>query len=68
MTAELFTSNGNIKNPCGSEPARDSGGSVNTTLADPPLSRAGSLPQGGRWCIEDYLDVLRRSAASFSAR
>ncbi|SDU53242.1 hypothetical protein SAMN05216476_2890 [Pseudomonas mediterranea] len=31
---------------CGSEPARDGAGSMESMLADPPLSRAGSLPQG----------------------
>nr|TSB48989.1 hypothetical protein FEE99_27070 [Pseudomonas sp. ef1] len=32
-------------NQCGSEPARESGGSVNYSSADTPPSRAGSLPQ-----------------------
>ncbi|PYC06500.1 hypothetical protein DMX04_01310 [Pseudomonas koreensis] len=32
--------------PCGSEPARESGVSFNTSLTDPSYSRAGSLPQG----------------------
>ncbi|OXR28500.1 hypothetical protein PSUM_26310 [Pseudomonas umsongensis] len=31
--------------PCGSEPARESGGTVNIGMTDPPSSRAGSLPQ-----------------------
>ncbi|TNF79177.1 hypothetical protein FGE05_26855 [Pseudomonas sp. ICMP22404] len=33
--------------PCGSEPARESGGTSNIVVTDRPLSRAGSLPQGG---------------------
>jgi hypothetical protein len=40
------------QNPCGSEPARESGGSVMEMLDVPPPSRAGSLPQRkwvGRW-------------------
>jgi hypothetical protein len=32
--------------PCGSEPARESGGSVTLMLNVLPSSRAGSLPQG----------------------
>ena len=37
----------------GSEPAREDVGTFNITVADPPLSRAGSLPQGicGVWRI-----------------
>ncbi|TKJ71223.1 hypothetical protein PkoCFBP13504_29490 [Pseudomonas koreensis] len=38
------------KTPCRSEPARDSGVSVDRCLTDPPLSRAGSLLQG--ICVE----------------
>ncbi|VII91275.1 hypothetical protein [Pseudomonas sp. FG-3G] len=34
-----------LHNPCGSEPARDSGVSVDGMQAEPTLSRAGSLPQ-----------------------
>ncbi|TNF82540.1 hypothetical protein FGE05_12990 [Pseudomonas sp. ICMP22404] len=33
------------KNQCGSEPARESGGSVGMEVTGTPLSRAGSLPQ-----------------------
>ncbi|AEA66447.1 Hypothetical protein PSEBR_cmegl4 [Pseudomonas brassicacearum subsp. brassicacearum NFM421] len=32
--------------PCGSELARDGSVSVNSSVVDPPLSRASSLPQG----------------------
>ncbi|PYB88521.1 hypothetical protein DMX03_11220 [Pseudomonas koreensis] len=39
---DLFGSN---QRTCGSEPARESGGSVNYSSADTPPSRAGSLPQ-----------------------
>ncbi|CAI8751902.1 hypothetical protein EMIT0196MI5_160056 [Pseudomonas sp. IT-196MI5] len=31
--------------PCGSEPAREEGVSVNINVTDTPPSRAGSLPQ-----------------------
>ncbi|SIS16141.1 hypothetical protein SAMN05216504_5345 [Pseudomonas sp. A214] len=33
------------QNPCGSEPARDDGGTFSITGSDRPLSRASSLPQ-----------------------
>ncbi|TDK56049.1 hypothetical protein PspCFBP13508_03775 [Pseudomonas sp. CFBP13508] len=33
------------RSPCGSEPARESAGSVSCVLADTTPSRAGSLPQ-----------------------
>ncbi|PWB32201.1 hypothetical protein DCO47_16865 [Pseudomonas sp. NDM] len=36
-----------VHTPCGSEPARESGGSFNSMLPDPTYSRAGSLPH--RW-------------------
>ncbi|TNF80040.1 hypothetical protein FGE05_23240 [Pseudomonas sp. ICMP22404] len=39
--------------PCGSEPARDSGGSVALMLNVPPSSRAGSLPQGF-WVFSEF--------------
>jgi len=32
------------QNPCGSEPARESGVPVNVDVTDPPPSRAGSFP------------------------
>jgi len=43
---ECPDSNGpNTEENCGSEPARDSGVSVDLLLTEPPLSRADSLPQ-----------------------
>ncbi|PRB50231.1 hypothetical protein CQ009_04755 [Pseudomonas sp. MYb2] len=51
-------------NPCRSEPARDSGVSVNDFLPDTPLSRAGSLLQGDwpvMWLTKDNVaPIVRR--------
>ncbi|RON59169.1 cobaltochelatase subunit CobN [Pseudomonas frederiksbergensis] len=40
-----------LSNPesCGSEPARESIDHLTSMVTDPPLSRAGSLPQGASW-------------------
>ncbi len=42
------------QNNCGSELAREGGGSVNTVLDDAPISRAGSLPQGNSVVPEGF--------------
>ncbi|ANI57347.1 hypothetical protein PDR5_56170 [Pseudomonas sp. DR 5-09] len=58
---------GSIKcNPCGSEPARDSVGTFNIRVSDPPQSRAGSLPQETMQAGLLVVILCNRPAASVS--
>nr|POA14054.1 hypothetical protein C1892_12760 [Pseudomonas sp. MPBD7-1] len=53
--------------PCGSELARDDGGSVNAEPADTPLSRASSLPQVLRLAL-DFVAASRDQLIPINCR
>jgi hypothetical protein len=53
------------QSPCGSEPAREEGVSVDIHVADTPPSRAGSLPQWFGGVADEY---FRHKKAAYQTR
>jgi hypothetical protein len=49
VKARVPVTSGSAIKPCGSELARDDGGTARITGTDPALSRASSLPPEGCW-------------------